>query len=91
MNPEHLKAKLDEMQSEAVAALRTAPRSEDAIQIKNRYLGRKGQMQEVMQLLRDLDPDGKRDVGQASNRAKDLIEAAYEAGVAEPADRKGGG
>ena len=74
------------MEAEAVAALHTASRAEDAIQIKNRYLGRKGQMQEIMQLLRDLPPDGKREVGQASNSAKNAIEAAYETRVAQLAD-----
>lgn len=82
MDPEQLKAKLDDMRTEAEAALGGAGRVEDAIQIKNRYLGRKGQLQEIMQLLRDLPPEGKREVGQASNGAKRSIEAAYEARVA---------
>lgn len=82
MDTEALKTKLADMQSEAVAALQEAERAEDAIQIKNRYLGRKGQMQEIMQLLRDLPPEGKREVGQASNGTKNAIEAAYEARTA---------
>ena len=79
MDTVQLKTKLDEMRDEAVAALQQAPRTEDAIQIKNRYLGRKGAMQEVMQHLRNLPPEGKREVGQASNGTKRSIEEAYEA------------
>lgn len=78
MNVEQLVEQLNSMQSEAVDALAAVERQEDAIQVKNRYLGRKGQVQDVMKYLRDLPNEGKREVGQASNRAKQAIETAYE-------------
>lgn len=78
MNVEELVEKLDAMMDEAVSALADVERQEDAIQVKNRYLGRKGQVQDVMKFLRDLPNEGKRAVGQASNKAKQAIESAYE-------------
>ncbi len=77
MTTEEMISKLDSIQGEAVAALAQTERVEDAIQVKNRFLGKKGQMQDVMKLLRDLPNDGKRAVGQASNAAKNAIESAY--------------
>ena len=82
MNVDELEARLDEIRSEAIQAIAAADRIEDAIQIKNRYVGRSGKLQDVMKLLRDLPPDGKRAIGQASNAAKGSIEEAYEARVA---------
>ena len=82
MDVEELKTKLDSLRHEAIQALGGASRVEDAIQIKNRYLGRNGQVQDVMKLLRDLPPDGKREIGQASNTAKVQIEEAYEERIA---------
>jgi phenylalanyl-tRNA synthetase alpha chain len=82
MDVQQLKSRLDELRSEALEALQTADRLEDAIQIKNRYLGRKGHVQDVMKFLRDLPPDGKREIGQASNQTKKTIEEAYETRVA---------
>lgn len=78
MNVEELVEKLSDLQSEALAALAEVDRQEDAIQVKNRYLGRKGQVQDVMKFLRDLPNEGKRAVGQASNTTKNAIESAYE-------------
>lgn len=81
MNTEELVARLATLEKEARAELSEVQRVEDAIQVKNRFIGRKGQIQEVMKYLRDLPNDGKREVGQASNRAKNAIEAGYEARV----------
>lgn len=78
MNVEELVEKLSSMQEEALKALSVVERQEDAIQVKNRYLGRKGQVQDVMKFLRDLPNEGKRAVGQASNKTKQAIEGAYE-------------
>lgn len=77
MDTQQLIAQLNALQQEAVTALIDVDRIEDAIQVKNRYLGRSGGVQELMQYLRDLPPDGKRDVGQASNACKNAIEDAY--------------
>ncbi|RAL25420.1 phenylalanine--tRNA ligase subunit alpha [Lujinxingia litoralis] len=79
MNVEELSNKLEALASLAVAALAEAPRREDAIQIKNSYLGRKGQVQDLMKVLRDLAHEDRRLAGQASNACKQAIEGAFEA------------
>ncbi len=78
MNVSELEQKLDELAHEAVSELKHAERKEDAIQIKNRYLGRKGGVQELMKLIRELPNDQKPAAGQASNRAKSAIQGAYD-------------
>ncbi len=88
MNVEELKSRLDQIGDEAVEALRGAERVEDAIQIKNRYVGRNGQMQDVMKFLRDLPPEGKKAIGQASNATKGKIEGAYESQLAAIQERE---
>ncbi|TXD39253.1 phenylalanine--tRNA ligase subunit alpha [Lujinxingia vulgaris] len=78
MNVEELSKKLEELAAQAVEELAVAPRKEDAIQIKNRYLGRKGDVQELMKVLRDLPHEARRVAGQASNACKTAIEEAFE-------------
>lgn len=81
MDTQELIEKLGALQHEGSTAFEACTRLEDAIQVKNRYLGRSGQVAELMKFLRDLDPDGKRLVGQASNACKDQIESAFAACV----------
>jgi phenylalanyl-tRNA synthetase alpha chain len=78
MNVSELETKLEQLAHEAVAELENADRKEDAIQIKNRYLGRKGGVQELMKLIRELPNEDKPVAGQASNRAKGAIQSAYD-------------
>lgn len=82
METQELIEKLGVLQEEGATAFESCTRLEDAIQVKNRYLGRSGQVAELMKFLRDLDPDGKRQVGQASNACKDQIESAFSVCVA---------
>ena len=81
MDTQELISKLESLKSDAVSELAEAPRIEDAIQVKNRFLGRKGPVQDVMKFIRDLPNEGKRAVGQASNACKNAIEEAYVARV----------
>lgn len=83
MNVEDLELQLTELASEAVAALDLAAEREAAIQIKNRYLGRNGSVQELMSVLRELPNEDKRRAGQASNRCKEAIEEAFRARLDE--------
>lgn len=78
MNVSELESRLGELAQQAVEALAVAVRREDAIQVKNRYLGRKGEVQELMQVLPSLPNDEKRVAGQASNLCKRAIEQAYD-------------
>ncbi len=66
--------------------LESASRREDALQIKNRYLGKKGQVQSLMSVLRDLPNDQRPAAGQISNRTKRAIEEAFQGKMAAIAD-----
>lgn len=78
MEISELKVKLETIRKEALETLEKAERIEDAIQTKNRFLGKKGPFNEVMRFLKDLPVEGKKEIGQASNIAKKAIESAYE-------------
>ncbi len=79
MEMTELKAKLDAIKSDALAELITTTSTQDAIQVKNRYLGKKGPFNEVMRYLKDLPVEGKKEIGAASNIAKKAIEASFDA------------
>ncbi len=83
MNVSELESRLGELAQQAVEELAVAARREDAIQVKNRYLGRKGEVQELMQILPSLPNEEKRVAGQASNECKRAIEQAYDARLAQ--------
>lgn len=82
MDTQALVDQLAAYEAEAIDALNGVDQKEDAIQVKNRYIGRKGRVQDVMRHLRELPNEGKREVGQASNRCKSAIESAYESRIA---------
>ena len=50
------------------------PEALEALRVK--YLGRKGALTQVLRGLKDLDPETRRQVGAAANRAKESLEAA---------------
>lgn len=77
MDTQSLIQKLTLLETEGIASFVDCKRMEDAIQTKNRFLGKSGQVADLMKYLRDLPPEGKRDVGQASNSCKQAIEKAY--------------
>lgn len=77
MQLEEFDAQLSALSQEAQEALAQTQRKEDAIVVKNGYLGRKGKMQQVMQILRELPNDQKREAGQISNTHKQAIEQAF--------------
>ncbi len=88
MNVEQLEARLEQLSEEAVALLAQAGEREEAIQVKNRYLGRSGSVAELMGVLRELPNEHKRQAGQASNRCKKAIEGAFENTMASLAQQE---
>ena len=52
----------------------TDPEALEALRVK--YLGRKGALTQVLRGLKDLDPETRRQVGAAANRAKEGLETA---------------
>jgi phenylalanyl-tRNA synthetase alpha chain len=77
MNVEELETRLTTLASQAAAELSEASEREAAIQVKNRFLGRSGSVQELMSVLRELPHEDRRRAGQASNQCKQVIEEAF--------------
>ena len=77
MDLQRFEARLVALQESAEAELAGASLAEDALQIKNRYLGKKGQVQALMVVLRELEPAQRREAGKISNRVKGAIEQAF--------------
>lgn len=78
MNLDELEDELQRLAQEAAGELAGADNREEAIQMKNHYLGRKGSVQKLMGVLRDLPPQDKPRAGQASNQCKNAIEEAFQ-------------
>lgn len=78
MEMTELKSKLEAIQNDALAELKTTTNTQEAIQVKNRYLGKKGPFNEVMRFLKDLPVEGKKEIGAASNIAKKAIERSFD-------------
>ncbi len=83
MDIESLERDLAALATEAQDALTSASNVEDAFQIKNRYLGRKGRFAEIMQGMRDLPNEARPLAGKASNACKRAIEARFDGVLAD--------
>ncbi len=88
MDIQGLQSKLEELADEAVGKLAGVEQKEEAIQVKNRYLGRSGSVQELMTVLRELPNEDKPVAGQAINQAKQAIQGAFDARLKELAQRE---
>lgn len=78
MTVESFKAKLDELREEAVERLADAEPKDRVIKVKNEYLGRDGDVQELMSAIRHLPDEDRPEGGKAANQCKSAIEQAYE-------------
>lgn len=73
-----MKAQLEKMLQEALAALRAAA-SEAALQeVRVRFLGRKGELTAIMKEMGRLSPDERPVIGALVNQVKDEIEALFQ-------------
>jgi phenylalanyl-tRNA synthetase alpha chain len=79
MDINQLEADLLALQEQAIAELQETSSLDEALQVKNRYLGRKGQVQSLMGIIRELPNEQKPQAGQISNRTKKAIEASFDA------------
>jgi phenylalanyl-tRNA synthetase alpha chain len=66
------------LQEEALAAVRSAGSLEDLEQTRVRFTGKRSGLVAAQQSMRDLDADGKRELGQALNAFKSAFETAFE-------------
>lgn len=78
MDIAQLEQDLRALREQAVIEIEQALSLDDAFQVKNRYLGRKGGVQALMGVIRELPNDQKPLAGQVSNREKRAIEAAFD-------------
>src|SRR3954451_13298822 len=85
-------SRLDELRSEAEAAVAAAAEPAQIEELRVRYLGRKSELTEVLRGIRELPPEQRGPVGQAANRVRQALESllSERASVLESAelDRK---
>ncbi len=70
--------RLENLLKEALSALAAAGDIEAVLQIKARYIGRKGELALLLKEMGQLSPDERRASGEAINRAKDTLEGEVE-------------
>jgi phenylalanyl-tRNA synthetase alpha chain len=68
-------ARLDELRSEAEAAVAGAADPEAIEELRVRYLGRKSELTGVLRGIRDLPPEQRGPVGQAANQVRQALES----------------
>lgn len=70
--------RLENLLKEATSALAAARDIEAVLQVKARYIGRKGELALLLKEMGQLSPDERRASGEAINRAKDALETEVE-------------
>jgi len=70
--------RLKELQVEAVAEVNTVLDLNALNDLRIKYLGKKGPIQEVMKNMKDMDPEERKSVGQISNQVKAAISQEIE-------------
>jgi phenylalanyl-tRNA synthetase alpha chain len=78
-----MKATLEQIRHDALAALATAATEVEVEQLRVRFLGRKGELTGVVRGLRDVDPAERPAVGALLNDVKDEIERRIERALTE--------
>lgn len=68
---------LKKFQEFALQAIGSAQSSADLEHVRVQYLGRKGQMAELMKGLKDLTNEERKAIGQVANEVKQKVEAAF--------------
>lgn len=63
----------------AQAKLKTVVTAEELAQLKAQYLGKKGELSEVLKGLKDLDPKERPKIGEIANQLRGELEAAIDA------------
>src|SRR4051812_50036998 len=67
-------SRLDELRSEAEAAVAAVAAPAELEELRVRYLGRKSELTGVLRGIRDLPPEQRGPVGQAANRVRQALE-----------------
>ena len=77
-----MSARLEKLASEALGELSGASSMDGVLQVKTRYLGRKGEVASLLKELGSLSPEERKKAGEAINIVKARLEAAIDAKVA---------
>src|ERR1700687_3317644 len=78
-----MKATLERIRQEALAALQASSSEADIEQLRIRYLGRKGDLTNLVRSLRDVPPAERPTLGASLNEIKDEVERHIETAVAD--------
>ena len=77
-----MSGRLEKLASEALGELSGASVIEDALQVKTKYLGRKGSVASLLKELGALSPEERKKAGEAINAVKATLEEAFDAKIA---------
>ena len=77
-----MSGRLEKLASEALGELSGASVIEDALQVKTKYLGRKGSVASLLKELGSLSPEERKKAGEAINAVKATLEEAFDAKIA---------
>ena len=72
------------LESAALAKIRQARTPEELELLRVKYLGRKGDLTQVLRGLKDQDPELRRLLGQEANRVKTALEQALDQALSGP-------
>ena len=74
-----VKERIDQLRSEALAAVAAADSTADLEEVRVRYLGRSAEITEIKKSIGSLPPEDRKEVGRAANLASREIEENMEA------------
>lgn len=77
-----MSARLEKLASEALGELSGASAKDAVLQLKTKYLGRKGEVASLLKELGSLSPEERKAAGEAINAVKARLEEAFDAKVA---------
>jgi len=78
-----MKAALEQIRHDALAALQAATTEAEIEQLRVRYLGRKGELTNIVRGLRDVEPSERPMLGALLNTVKDDVEGQVERALAD--------
>lgn len=78
-----MKSRIEKLKSEMLSALKKAENHDAVRDLEVKYLGRKGDFNDIMKTLKDLSDDDKRTVGKLANMTKTELEIEIQKRYAE--------
>jgi phenylalanyl-tRNA synthetase alpha chain len=75
--------KLDQVYSDCTGELQKAESRQDIQNIKSRYLGKKGEINAILQGMKDAAPEEKKSIGKKTNEIKQRLQEEIQAALSE--------